>query len=84
MILRNCLYTRISHTLYKNIIDKRWKGRIPHRNGAKYSRKVFHLENIPVTNSTYWIFLIIVLATTTKKKPLGLFPAESSLKSSFP
>lgn len=68
MILKNFLYTHIFHTLYKNIIDKGLKGRIPHQNGAKYSRKVFHLENTPVTNSMYWIFLIIILATT--KKPL--------------
>lgn len=84
MILRNFLYTRISHTLYKNITDIGWKGRIPHRNGAKYSRKVFHLENIPVTNSTYWIFLIIILATTTTKKSSGPFPSREFPEVIFP
>lgn len=74
MILRNFLYARISHTLYKNIIDIGWKGRMAHRNGAKYSSKVFHLENIPITNSVYGKFFMIILAIKKKKNP-GLFPS---------
>lgn len=64
------LNAHISYTLYKNIIDIGGKGLMPHRNEAKYSSKVFHLESIPMTNSMYWKFFIIL---ATKKTP-DFFP----------
>lgn len=70
MILRNFLYAYISHTLYKNIVDTGWKGRMPHRNGAKYSSKV-KTWKISITNSIYWKFFIIILATKKISRPFA-------------
>jgi len=54
---------------------------MPHRNGAKYSSKVFHLENIPITNFMYWDFLLIILAT---KKNSRSFPSREFHEVIFP
>lgn len=70
----------VSHTLYKNIIDVRWKGRMPHGNGAKCSSKDFHLESILTSTPVYWgeKKIIIIFATTTKKnKPKNSRPFPS-------